>query len=101
MPKLTELTATIIDFVATEFEVPKEMILSKSRNAEAVDARHAVAMLLYKSGIYVSRIAGILRVSPRYVQYIVTEFEGRLQSNRPLRMTYERVLARLVCGPGV
>lgn len=98
MPKLTELAATIIDFVATEFEVPKEMILSKSRNAEAVDARHVAAMILYRSGIYVSRIAEILRVSPRYVQYIVTDFEDRLLCNRHLRMTYERVLARFTPG---
>lgn len=95
MPKIAEFAAKIIDIVSAEFEVPREMIISKSRNAEAVDARRVVAMLLYRSGIYVSRIAETLRISPRYVQYIVTDFEDQLQSNRPLRMTYERVQSRL------
>lgn len=50
MPKIAEFAAKIIDIVSAEFEVPREMIISKSRNAEAVDARRVVAMLLYRSG---------------------------------------------------
>lgn len=51
MPKIAEFAAKIIDIVSAEFEVPREMIISKSRNAEAVDARRVVAMLLYRSDI--------------------------------------------------
>lgn len=57
MPKLAELTDRILALVAEETEMPKETILSKSRAAEAVDARHMAIWLLHSNGVYSSRIA--------------------------------------------
>lgn len=96
MPKIAELANHIIEAVAEELDVPKESILSKSRKAEIVDARHMVAMLLYKSNVYPSRIASIFGVSPRTVQYATTLFHSSIQTNRALRNSYAK-LAKTLC----
>lgn len=95
MPKFAEFADRVLNLVAEELEVPKEQILSKSRRAETVDARHTVAKLLHSSHIYPSRIAEILGVSPRTVQYVITSFDARIQTNRALRNTYERLAKQL------
>lgn len=40
MPRILEYASSVIDLVADELEISRELILSKSRTAEAVDARH-------------------------------------------------------------
>lgn len=96
MPKIAELANHIIETVAEELDVPKESILSKSRKAEIVDARHMVAKLLHIRNIYPSRIAEIFGVSPRTVQYVITSFEARIQTNRMLRNSYAK-LTKALC----
>lgn len=91
MPKIAELASHIIDIVAEELDVPKESIMSKSRKSEIVDARHMVAKLLYTRNVYPSRIAEILGVSPRTVQYVITSFDVRIQTNRALRNSYAKL----------
>lgn len=95
MPKIADLASRIIDLVADELEIPRELILSKSRKAEVVDARHTVAKLLHLNHVYPSRIAGIFGVSARNVQYVITTFDARIQTNRALRNTYERLAKEL------
>lgn len=97
MPKIAELANHIIETVAEELDVPKESILSKSRKAEIVDARHMAAKLLYVRNIYPSRIAEIFGVSPRMVQYVITSFDARIQTNRMLRNSYAK-LTKTICG---
>lgn len=96
MPKITELADYIITIVADELDILKEQILSKSRTAEVVDARHMAAMLLHKSNVYPARIASIFGVSPRTVQYVITSFDARIQTNRALRNSYVK-LAKTLC----
>jgi chromosomal replication initiation ATPase DnaA len=91
MPKIAELANHIIETVAEELDVPKESILSKSRKAEVVDARHMAAKLLHIRDIYPSRIAEIFGVSPRTVQYAITSFHSRIQTNRPLRNSFAKL----------
>lgn len=90
MPKIAELTNHILGIVAEELDVPQDSILSKSRKAEIVDARHMVAKLLHIRNIYPSRIAEIFGVSPRTVQYVITSFDARIQTNRALRNSYAK-----------
>lgn len=40
MPRLAELADRVITLVTEESDIPREAILSKSRTAEVVDARH-------------------------------------------------------------
>jgi chromosomal replication initiation ATPase DnaA len=91
MPKLTELADYVLELVAEELDVTKESIMSKSRKAEIVDARHMAAKLLHTRNIYPSRIAEIFGVSPRTVQYVITSFDTRLQTNRALRNSYAKL----------
>lgn len=96
MPKIAELADYVIELVAEELDVPKDSILSKSRKAEIVDARHMVAKLLHIRNVYPSRIADIFGVSPRSIHYVITSFDARIQTNRTLRNSYAK-LAKTLC----
>lgn len=96
MPKIAEFADYVIELVAEELDVTKEQILSKSRIAEVVDARHMAVRLLHLHGIYPIRIAEILRLSPRNIHYVITTFDARIQANRALRHSYEKLLRQLI-----
>ena len=95
MTKTNDIIKFIIESVAEETEISSERILSRERTTEVVDARHVAVMALVKSGIYTSRISETMNITPRYIQYIVTEFECRLSRNRPLRNKYEIIAKKL------
>ena len=95
MPKISELAGQVLDLVAEELEVTKEQILSKSRKAEIVDARHMAARLLHYRNVYPSRIATIFGVSPRNIHYVITSFDARIQTNRSLRNSYAKLAKSL------
>lgn len=95
MPKIAELADHIIETVAEELDVPKDAILSKSRKAEIVDARHMTAKLLHARNVYPSRIAEIFGVSARTVQYVITSFDARIQTNRSLRNSFAKLAKKL------
>ena len=96
MPKIAELADRVLELVAEELEVTKGEILSKSRKAEIVDARHVAAKLLHCHNIYPSRIALLLGLSPRSIHYVITSFDARIQTNRMLRNSYAK-LAKTLC----
>lgn len=96
MPKIARLADHILGIVAEELDVPKESIMSKSRKAEIVDARHMVAKLLHVRNVYPSRIAQIFGMSPRSIHYVITSFDARIQTNRMLRNSYAK-LAKMLC----
>lgn len=95
MPKLAKLADTVLDLVADELEVSKEQMLSRSRIAEIVDARHMAVKLLHLHNIYPSRIAAIFNRSPRCIQYVITSFDARIQTNRSLRNSYAKLAKQL------
>lgn len=85
----------MLDIVSRETEVDVNEITGRGRSSEIVDARHLTAMTLYKAGMYVSSIAETIGVTPRYVQYIITDFEDRICCNPSLRKSYEIVANKL------
>lgn len=95
MPKLAEFADNVLDLVAEELEVTKDQILSKSRKAEVVDARHMAVRLLHSRNVYPSRIAPIFDVSPRSIQYAITSFDARIQTNRSLRNSFAKLAKKL------
>lgn len=95
MPKIAELADNVLDLVADELEIPKELILSKSRKAEVVDARHVAAKLLHANNVYPSRIATLFGLSPRSIHYVITSFDARVQTNRSLRNSYAKLAKQL------
>lgn len=95
MPKIAELADRLLDFIADETEIPKELILSKSRAAEVVDARHLAIKLLHSKDIYPSRIAAIFGMSPRSVRHAVTAFDSRIQANKALGYNLAKIRRQL------
>lgn len=95
MPKIAEFADNVLELVAEELEVPKERILSKSRKAEVVDARHMAAKLLHTHDVYPSRIAVIFGLSARNIQYVITSFEARIQTNMSLRNSFAKLAKKL------
>ena len=95
MLKLAALADNVLDLVAEELEISRELILSKSRTAEAVDARHLAIRLLHGKDIYPSRIAAIFNLSPRSIHYIITTFDARLQANKSLRNIHAKIAKQL------
>lgn len=96
MPKIAELADSVLELVSDELEVTKDNILPRSRNAETVDARHMAVRLLHAHGVYPSRIAGIFHLSPRNIHYVITSFDARIQTNRALRNSYEKLMRQLI-----
>ena len=95
MPRILEYASSVIDLVADELEVSRELILSKSRTAEVVDARHLAIRLLHCKDIYPSRIASIFGLSQRSIHYIITTFDARLQANKSLRNIHAKIAKQL------
>lgn len=87
--------AKVVKTVCEETEVNEEKLMSRCSELEVVDARHICVKLLHKSGYYPMRIAELMGVTPRYVQYILTDFEDRTACNNRLRINYERALNKL------
>ncbi len=94
--KKSEIITSVLSAVSEETEIDIKTILSQERRREIVDARHIAINLLHKSGIYQSVIAEIFRITPRNIQYIITDFESRLLCSPPMRNDYERIKKRLV-----
>lgn len=95
MPRLAELADRVITLVAEETDTPKEAILSKSRTAEVVDARHLAIKLLHANNVYPSRIASIFNLSTRCINYAITNFEHRVSQNNVFRSNYETIKKKL------
>lgn len=95
MPKIAELADRVITLVTEESDIPKEAILSKSRTAEVVDARHLAIKLLHANNVYPSRIASIFNLSTRCINYAITNFEHRVSQNNVFRSNYETIKKKL------
>lgn len=95
MPKFAEFAERVLELVADELEVAKEQILSKSRKAETVDARHMAVKLLHANNVYPSKIAGVFGLTTRNIQYVITSFDSRIQTNRSLRNSYAKIAKQL------
>lgn len=95
MSKTREIVSAVLTAVSEETEIPCKTILSRCSSADVVDARWLAVMLLHKSGVYAVRIADHLNITPRYVQYIITDFGDRIAVNKALRNNYEKIANKL------
>ena len=95
MSRTKDLVDYVVAAVADITEIPCRTIMSKCSRAEVVDARHIAVMLLHNAGLYSMVIADHMRITPRYVQYIVTDFADRIACNRLLRIKYEQTANKL------
>lgn len=87
----------VIKVVTELTEVTEYDLRSRKRTAEVVDARWLIVRLVRDAGYYPSQIARELGLTTRWVQFIVSYFDTRLQYGEPsLRINYE--LATKVLG---
>ena len=91
----TEIFADILDTVSTETEIPKERILSESKDAEVVDARYILVKLLTDTGMYPSQIASKTNKTRRAVNYIISNFSNRETAGKMLRIYLDNIKKRL------
>lgn len=95
MSKAKEILKLTLNAVSDDMDIPCDVILSKCGRTEVVDARHITVVLLNRAGLYTMKIASLMKITPRYVQYILTDFEDRMACSRPLRNNYERIANKL------
>lgn len=76
----SQIVFSIFQLVSEVTEIDSNIILSKSRTAEVVDARYLLVHLLHKQGFYLSSIAKIMGLSRRAVEKIFAGFEDRKAS---------------------
>lgn len=90
------LFSEVIAVVATETEVPAEVIVSTNRTREAVDARYMLVAALLRKGLYRSDVAKFLGVSRQAVGAIANGFENRRQaSGKWFEMIWQNVCKSL------
>lgn len=89
------MLSKVLEVVSRECDVPKENIVGRCRDAESVDARWICVKLMSEHGYYPSRVAELMGITPRYVQYIMTDFEDRIALCRYMRNNYERARNKL------
>lgn len=69
MTRAGKALARVLAAVVAESDVSAGRIMGGRSDTETVDARWICVRLLREEGFYASRIAELLGVTPRYVQY--------------------------------
>lgn len=95
MSKSREILTGVLEIVSYETEIPVDRIMSRRSDLETVDARWICVKLLNRFGYYPSRIADMMKITARYVQYILSDFEDRLSVSEMMRINYEHCAKRL------
>ena len=84
----------VLRLVAEETEISAEMIVSKSRLAEVVDARQMVVWFCFKAGLLPRTIAEKLGITRQAVcQKIATIADRR--ANKAFEFLFQRVASKL------
>lgn len=84
----------VLHLVAEETEISAEMIVSKSRLAEVVDARQMVVWFCFKAGLHPRTIADKLGITRQAVcQKIATIADRR--ANKAFEFTFQRIASKL------
>lgn len=85
----------VLDLVADETELSSDLIISKSRLAEVVEARQLVVWFCFKAGLYPRTIAELLGISRQAVcQKIQTIADKRLLKS--FEFNFKRIEAEFV-----
>lgn len=95
MARAKEILSFVLEIVSDETELSADRIMSRCGETEVVDARWICVKILSKYGYYTSKIADLMKITPRYVQYILTDFEDRISLSEIMRINYERTLKRI------
>lgn len=86
-----EIFAKKLTSVSYITDIEEDVIISKSRKEDVVDARCLLVYLLYEDGIYPYHIAQMLCCSTRNINTIISSFNARLCCRKMLRINYEKI----------
>ena len=81
--------ARIVSAVSTATDLPVEVILSKCRSEEAVDARYILFHLLSSNGLYPSQISSLTGHTRRCVNKILSQYSIRKEGRRIMGINME------------
>lgn len=91
----SEIFAAILNIISEETELEKELILSDSKEVEIVDARYLFVHFLSLNGFYPSQIAARLMKTKRAINYMLSNFDARLETGKMIRINYDNIKNRL------
>lgn len=83
----SEIFAETINLVAQETEIPASRILY----TETVDARYLLVQLLVERGMYPSQIAPKIHKTKRAINYMISNFQERMEGGKMLRIYWENI----------
>lgn len=87
---VSEYCSRVTEIVLELTDVTEDDLRNRRKTAEVVDARWLIVRLARDAGYYPSQIARELGLTTRWVQFIVSYFDTRLQYGEPsLRINYE------------
>ena len=91
----SEIFAEILKIVSSETEIPAERILSSDKDTETVDARYLLVYILSEMGFYPSQTSIHLHKTKRAINYIISNFEERLNSGKMMRIYLENIKKKI------
>ena len=87
----SEIFAETINLVSQETEIPVNRILSSDKDTETVDARYLLVRLLVERGMYPSQIALQIHKTKRAINYMISNFQERMEGGKMLRIYCENI----------
>lgn len=82
----SEIFAEILNLVSKETEISANRILSSDKDTETVDARYLLVHLLSEKVFYPSQTSIHLHKTKRAINYIISNFQERLDSGKMMRI---------------
>lgn len=91
----SEIFAEILEIVSKETEISVERILSSDKDTETVDARYLLVHILSEMGFYPVQTSIHLHKTKRTINYIISNFQERLDSGKMMRIYLENIKKQL------
>lgn len=87
----SEIFADILKTISDETEIAPDLILSRQKDEELVDARHLFIYFLRRNGFYPRMISAKTGLSVRNVNRILGNIESRVASSCEFRYLFNRL----------
>ena len=91
----SEIFAEILKIVSQETEIAIDRILSSDKDSETVDARYLIVHILSEKVFYPSQTSIHLHKTKRAINYIISNFQERLNSGKMMRIYLENIKKQL------
>lgn len=90
-----EIFSKVLSLIEEETEVSRDLILSRNKQEEAVDARALLIYILYEIGFYPPQISALTGICGRCINSFILNFGERKDCRRMLRIYYDKVKRKL------